>query len=69
MEEIKQSFKSIPFIIYDKQFEINPEAITFLNQFREKIGVISICGKYRTGKSYLLNRLVEDKIEQSTSNS
>lgn len=69
MEEKGKSLNSIPFIIYDKQFEVNPEAIHYLNQFREKMGVISICGKYRTGKSYLLNRIVEDKIEPSENQS
>lgn len=65
MEETQPKFNSIPFITYDKRFEVNPEAIHYLNQFRDKLGVIAICGKYRTGKSYLLNRLVEDKLREN----
>jgi len=62
MEETKSEPASIPFITYKKRFEVSPEAIDFLSQFRENVGVIAIWGKYRTGKSYLLNRLIEDKI-------
>ena len=63
MEETK--FGSIPFITFDKKFKVNPEAIEFLSQFTGKIGVMSICGKYRTGKSYLLNRIIEEKLPQN----
>jgi hypothetical protein len=37
--------------------QINPEAVEFLSQIKNKIGVIAICGKYRTGKSYIMNKL------------
>ena len=55
--------ESIPFIIFDKRFEVNPEALFILNQHRDRIGVIAICGLYRTGKSYLLNKIIEDKYK------
>jgi hypothetical protein len=32
---------------------------------REKIGVIAVAGKYRTGKSFLLNRIILNKTDQS----
>lgn len=36
------------------------EAKEFLSRIKEKVGVISVAGKYRTGKSYLLNRVIID---------
>ena len=52
---------AITFIILGK-FEINPEAAEFLQSLSHvKLGVVAVCGKYRTGKSYLLNKLfIED---------
>jgi hypothetical protein len=49
------------------KFEINPEAEEFLLSLKEtKLGVVAVCGKYRTGKSYLLNKLfVEDYFQKS----
>ena len=55
--------ESIPFIIFDKQFQVNPEALFILNQYNDKIGVIAIWGVYRTGKSYLLNKIIEGKCK------
>jgi hypothetical protein len=45
--------KAIPFIIYhNKQFVITDEAKEFLATLEgKKLGIISIVGKYRTGKS------------------
>ena len=37
------------------EFTINEEAIEFLKSVPKPIGVISVAGAYRTGKSYLLN--------------
>lgn len=53
--------KSIPFVSYNerKGFELNPEAEDFLmNLPNRNLAVISIVGKYRTGKSYLINRVL-----------
>lgn len=37
---------------------MNPEAEEFLLSLKDiKLGVVAVCGKYRTGKSYLLNKL------------
>jgi hypothetical protein len=49
------------------KFEINPEAEEFLLSLKEtKLGVVAVCGKYRTGKSYLLNKLfVEDYFQKN----
>jgi hypothetical protein len=56
--ETKQSV-AIPFIMFtvENGFQINPEAAEFIGQLKGKIGVIAVCGKYRTGKSYILNKL------------
>ena len=40
------------------EFEINEETRDFLKQINCPIGVISVAGMYRTGKSYLLNRML-----------
>lgn len=40
------------------------EAIKFLKETAladEKIGIIAVAGKYRTGKSFLLNRILLNK--------
>lgn len=59
---------AIPFIMYSPEngFEICNEAVNFLMNVKQSIGVISVCGKYRTGKSYLLNKLFLDQIQAST---
>ena len=40
------------------EFEINEETKDFLRKLDGPIGVISVAGMYRTGKSYLLNRML-----------
>jgi len=40
------------------EFEINEETRDFLKKLDAPIGVISVAGMYRTGKSYLLNRML-----------
>jgi hypothetical protein len=40
------------------EFEINEECRDFLRKLEGPIGVISVAGMYRTGKSYLLNRML-----------
>ena len=52
--------KPIPFIIFqDGKFIIQEQAKKVLSQnVYQKIGIISVVGKYRTGKSFLLNRVI-----------
>ena len=59
---------AVPFIMYTPEngFQINQEAVDFLMGVKQSIGIISVCGKYRTGKSYLLNKLFLDEIQAST---
>lgn len=41
---------------------MSPQAIQLLQSFgNERIGVIAVAGKYRTGKSFLLNRILLDQ--------
>lgn len=42
----------------EEKFEINKQAIEMLSHIKGPIGVISVAGMYRTGKSYLLNRVL-----------
>ena len=57
------SEKAIEFIKVDerRRFSITPEAVTFLKSLKgKKLGVVSIVGKYRTGKSFIVNRVLLD---------
>ena len=59
---------AIPFITYNestKKFIINKEAKKILSnpEQNKKIGIISLVGKYRTGKSFLLNRVIINNKE------
>ena len=51
---------AVPFIIYENgKFIITNQSKLLLNQKKIKhIGIISLVGKYRTGKSFLLNRVI-----------
>lgn len=42
------------------------EAAAFLKGLVDtKLGVVAVCGKYRTGKSYLLNKLFVEQYFQN----
>lgn len=53
--------KPIQFISIDSDGKclLNPEAEAFINQLDKNIAVICVAGLYRTGKSYLLNRILD----------
>jgi hypothetical protein len=58
-----QSNGAVPFITYNestKKFVISKEARKIIAnpEKNQKIGIISLVGKYRTGKSFLLNRVI-----------
>jgi len=42
-------------------FELNEEAKTHLSQLAGPLGICAVAGMYRTGKSYLLNRMLLDR--------
>lgn len=51
------SEKAIPLITFSNSGELslNPEAMQILSSIQGPLSVIGVAGKYRTGKSYLLN--------------
>ena len=56
---------AVPFVTFNdstKKFIINEDAIKIISKEENKqIGILSLVGKYRTGKSFLLNRVLIDK--------
>lgn len=56
--------RALSLIYYDENegFKVSDEAVEFLTSIKEKVGVIVVAGKYRTGKSFLLNRIILNKI-------
>ena len=52
---------AVPFVTFNshtKKFIINEEAVKILSKTENKqIGIVSLVGKYRTRKSFLLNRV------------
>ena len=61
----KNEGKAIPFITFSQNdgFEITQDAKNFLSNLdNSKLGILSVVGKYRTGKSFLINRVLLNKI-------
>jgi len=62
MEKLKNfPEEPVPLVVFNSDsntFEINQEAREFLKQLEAPIGIISVAGMYRTGKSFLLNRML-----------
>jgi hypothetical protein len=49
----------IPLIQFkDNKFEIPEQAKIFLNTLKNPLGIVTIVGKYRTGKSLFLNKVL-----------
>ena len=57
---------AIPFVTFeDGKFIISDEARKLLSQkSNDTLGIISLVGKYRTGKSFLLNRVILNRKEK-----
>ena len=64
---VPNSPRAIPLIIFQEgKFEVHPEARELLTQKEySKIGSMSLVGKYRTGKSFLLNRVILNTHKKS----
>ena len=61
LEHFEYKQEAIPLITYDQetaQFVLSEEARGIAQQIKGPIGVVSVVGMYRTGKSYLLNRVI-----------
>ena len=66
MQETKFREEAIPLITVtegDKYFKVNPDAVNFLKSVPKPIAVVSVAGLYRTGKSYLLNRVILNRSQ------
>jgi hypothetical protein len=46
---------SLPHLI---EFSLHDDALDFLSAIQGSIGIVAVAGMYRTGKSYLLNRML-----------
>jgi hypothetical protein len=56
-EEVDEAIQLVE--IDDKgNCHLNPKAMAIIKGIKTKVGVISVVGPYRTGKSFLLNRLL-----------
>lgn len=54
--------KSVPLITFDNnRFDVNPDAIELLHTLQSPLAVVAVAGMYRTGKSFLLNRVILGK--------
>ena len=52
-------------LLFQLWIHFNPEAEEFLNSLgNDNLGVVSIVGKYRTGKSFFVNRVLLDKCNE-----
>ena len=49
----------IKLIDFSHGFQINPQALNFLRSIKDEIIIVSVVGKARTGKSYLMNLLLD----------
>ena len=49
----------IQLIDFSRGFQINQQALQFLRSIKEEIIIVSVVGKARTGKSYLMNLLLD----------
>jgi hypothetical protein len=54
--------RAIPFVVINTagSFEVSSEAKAVLEAIQGPVGVVSCAGMYRTGKSYLLNKVILD---------
>ena len=59
MEATKKAIKIIDF--ENSKLVLNPEGLSFLRSLSEEVIIVTIVGKARTGKSYLMNLLLEEK--------
>ena len=47
-----------------EKYVVSEEAKQFLMSVKENVAVIAVAGKYRTGKSFLLNRVILNKMDE-----
>lgn len=51
--------RPIRFVYCDEngKFQMDPEAVALLQLVKEPIGIVSVCGRARQGKSFILNQV------------
>jgi len=57
----EQSGQPLELVHYDvatKKFEVGEDALSVLRSVKAPMGVISVCGRARQGKSFILNQLL-----------
>lgn len=56
--------RPIRFVYCDEngKFQIDPESIAVLQLVKEPVGVVSVCGRARQGKSFILNQVCSTKL-------
>jgi len=59
----KKKSKCFPFLTIFIVFELNPDGQAHLSQLQAPLGIVAVAGMYRTGKSYLLNRMLLDRSD------
>lgn len=65
-EEKKRKYIALKFyltFILVLVFELNEEGRQYLEEIKGPIGIVAVAGMYRTGKSYLLNRMLLDRSD------
>jgi len=58
----KSAGSALPLVYFDDEdgkFKVGEDAIRFLQQFEDEVAVAIVAGRYRSGKSFLLNNLSE----------
>lgn len=58
-EQVLNTGYATPLISFDNQkFEVNEAAVEVLSKLEPPLALVSVAGMYRTGKSFLLNRVI-----------
>jgi hypothetical protein len=51
--------EAVPLVTFEAgNFQVNPEALEILKQVEAPMSILGVAGLYRSGKSYLLNRII-----------
>lgn len=56
--------RPIRFVYCDEKgkFQLDPEALSILQLVKEPVGIVSVCGRARQGKSFILNQVNFSKV-------
>jgi predicted AAA+ superfamily ATPase len=47
--------------VENEKFKVNEKVIKYISQIKEQVAIVSIAGIYRSGKSFLLNQLLDNE--------